>query len=169
MGHGPSQPDLIPPETVSARHELRDARPGAIGLFLVCFVGMLLIVLAVAWGVLSVVAKIQREADEKEFPHHPLASVMPAPIPQAALEPEPQHDVLPRADLTQVQARERSEIGPDSWKWLDVDHRYARVPLQTAIELAVKNGLPNVLPATQPTTQPMMPPASSEHGPGGAP
>nr|AYC79938.1 hypothetical protein [uncultured bacterium] len=121
-----------------------------------------------AWEVLKY-PTARPTAKTSRLPAHPLAASVPTRPPEPTLEPEPHHDILPRADLEEVRARQRALIGPAALGWVDANHKFARIPLDQAIDMAVSNGLPTSLPATQPSTQPFMPPASAIHGPGGKP
>ncbi|MGA2441197.1 MAG: hypothetical protein ABSH08_09565 [Tepidisphaeraceae bacterium] len=162
-------PNPNPPESAPMGHELRDAAPLPILIFAVSLVVTLVLVHLVARGALNLLQSNQDAADRIAFPTHPLSGVMPTVPPEPRLEPEPSHDVLPRVDLVEVQARERALIGQHAWGWVDSSHQFVRIPIEQAMKLAVEHGLPNVLPATRPSTQPFMPPASALHGPGGVP
>lgn len=157
-----------PPESAPPKHELRDASPRALLIFAVCFIASLVLVHFVAQEVLNWLLRDQQAQNHTAFPTHPLFAAMQSPPPEPRLQPEPSHDVLPNNDLMRTDAREQSLIGPHSWAWVDPAHRFARIPLEQATNLAVDRGLPTILPTTQPA-MPFMPPASSLHGPGGVP
>ena len=156
----------IPPESLSAGYEVRDVRPRPMLLIAVGFIVGLALAHLVGLGVLLWLDRNQSMANAQLFPPHPLSTMAVPPGP--LLEPEPGHDVLPKVDLADVQARENALIGPANWGWTDAKHQFARIPITDAIDLAVKNGLPSVLPATQPARS-FMPPTSALHGPGGVP
>ena len=162
-------PSLNPPESAPAGHELRDVQPGPILIFAVTFLAALALVYLVGWGVLNRLERIHSADNRLAFPSHPLFKAMRSIPPDPRLEPEPSHDVPPRADLIEVRAREEALIGDHAWGWADSSHQFARIPVQSAIDLVVQRGLPAVLPATQPSDGPFMPPASALHGPGGVP
>lgn len=162
------QPKSESPE-ISAGHEIRDAALRPILIFVVSFLAMLLIVQWVGRQAELLFQRHQETENRTTFPPNPLAGVMPTVPPDPRLEPEPSHDVLPKADLTEVRQREQSMIGPKAWGWVDPSHKFARIPVDEAMKLAVQNGLPEFLPATQPSAPPSMPPASAVHGPGGVP
>jgi len=150
-------------------HELRDVRPRPVLIFAVSLLAALVAVQWLAWKSLLFLQRYEDSQNQINFPAHPLSAVMPTIPPDPRLEPEPSHDVLPLADLTEVKTREQALIGPNAWGWADSSHHFARIPVQQAIDLAVEHGLPDILPATQPSAPPFMPPASAFHGPGGVP
>jgi hypothetical protein len=158
-------PKPNPPEAPAIGHELTDAGPLPILLFALSLIAMLVIVHFLSLHALRYVE--HNVASNMGQVGAPL--VPPPPPPDPRLEPEPSRDVLPRADLIAVQARERALIDDHAWAWVDSNHHFARIPIQQAIDLAVAQGLPTLLPATQPSNQPFMPPASALHGPGGVP
>jgi hypothetical protein len=162
-------PNPNPPESASADHETSDAAPRPILIFVVALIATLVIVHYAGWGVLHYLERNQDTDNRITFPIHPLSAAMPSVPPDPRLQPEPSHDVFPPADLAEVKAREQSLIGPKAWGWVDSSHKFARIPIEQAINMAVEHGLPTTLPATQPSTQPFMPPASALHGPGGVP
>jgi hypothetical protein len=156
----------IPPESLSAGYEVRDVRPRPMLLIALSFIVGVAVVHLIGIGVLLWLDRDQAMTNLQLFPPNPIATTTTPPGP--LLEPEPAHDVLPKVDLAEVRARENALIGPSNWDWADANHRFARIPISDAIDLAVKNGLPSVLPATQPTRS-FMPPASALHGPEGVP
>jgi hypothetical protein len=158
-----------PSETSHGRHELRDAWPRAILIFAISLLATLVLVHLVGQEVLNLLQRSQDADNALLFPAYPLGKWISHTPPNPRLQPEPSHDVLPHADLVDVQSQEQAFIGPESWSWVDSSHQFARIPLQQAIDLMVENGLPEILPATRPTIQPFMPPASALHGPGGIP
>lgn len=169
MAHGNPQLNRGSPDSERRGYEVRDARAPVLLFFGIGIVAVTAVCHLAAWDVLKWSAHREERENAVAFPASPLYNVIPTRPPEPTLEPEPHHDVLPRGDLEEVRARQRSIIGPDALGWADPDHRFARIPLDRAIDLAVNNGLPTTLPATQPTTQPFMPPASALHGPGGVP
>ncbi|MDP9174036.1 MAG: hypothetical protein M3O30_09245 [Planctomycetota bacterium] len=165
--HNP--PEAVSPQDIARGHEVRDAHPRALLVFAVFFVTCVLIVHWIAWKSLAL---LQGNLDADNVQHHqpnPISIAMAAPPPDPRLESEPSHPQLPSEDLADVRARELAMLGNQSKGWVDANHKFARITITQAIDLAVTQGLPETLPATQPTTQPVMPPASSMHGPGGAP
>jgi hypothetical protein len=150
-------------------HELRDTTPRPVFIFALSLLAALVVIHWVGWKSLVLLQRHEDAQNQIDFPANPLSEAMPAVPPDPRLEPEPSRDVLPRADLIEVKTREQALIGPSAWGWMDSSHQFARIPLQSAIDLAVQNGLPDVLPATQPSAPPSMPPASALHGPGGVP
>ena len=169
MAHGNPQLNRGSPESERRGFEVHDASVRGILVFAICMiVAAAIIHLAAYWALESSVHGEDRKT-AVGFPVSPLVASIPTRPPEPTLEPEPHHDVLPRADLDEVRARQQSIIGPNALGWADADHHFARIPLQQAMDMAVSNGLPVSLPATQPATQPFMPPASAMHGPGGVP
>lgn len=164
-----THPTHNPPESSSAKHETRDAGAGPLVLFAIALVVTLIIVHWVGWGAYRWLTGSTETENRQTFERHPLSEAMPAVPPDPRLEPEPSRDALPRADLLEVQTRERALLGDQTWGWVDSTHQFARIPLAQATNLAVERGLPLTLPATQPSAPPSMPPASSLHGPGGVP
>jgi hypothetical protein len=158
-----------PPELISARHETRDAAPRPILFFMGSLILTLVAIHLIGWKALRWLQHRQDAANRITFPANPIADAMPTAPPDPRLQPEPSHDVLPEADLAEVQAHEQLLIGDRAWGWSDSTHQFARIPIQEAMNLAVQHGLPNVLPATQPGSQPTGAPASALHGPGGIP
>jgi len=162
-------PTPNPPESAVAGHETRDPAPSPVLIFVLSLVVTLVVVHLLAWWAMGWLKNAGESANRATFPPNPIAAVMPTTPPDPRLEPEPSHDVLPQADLTEVRAREQSLIGDHAWSWVNSSHQFARIPIQQAMDLAVERGLPDSLPATQPSTGPYMPPASALHGPGGIP
>jgi hypothetical protein len=150
---------------IARGHEVRDASPRAI--LIICFFASAVGVHFFAWAVLRWVEQGENLAATLVHPAHPLSAAMPATPPDPRLEPEPSRDVLPRQDLLEVQARERSLLNGHGW--LDANHKFARIGLEQATEMAVERGVPLTLPAIGATTQQSTPLASSTHGPGGVP
>ena len=169
MAHGNPQVNRGSPESERRGYEVHDASVGAL---LVFGIGLVVVAagihLAAYWTLESTVRGEERD-HAVAYPVSPLTASIPTRPPEPTLEPEPHHDVLPRGDLEEVRARQRSIIGANAWGWADSEHRFARIPVEQAMEMAVNDGLPVKLAATQPTTQPFMPPASAMHGPGGVP
>ncbi len=130
-------PNPNPPESVSVRHEVRDAAPLPILIFAVSLVATLVLVHLVGLGALNWLQRNQDAEDRIAFPTHPLSGTMSAFPPGPRLEPEPSHDVLPNVDLVEVQTRERALIGPHAWGWLDSSRQFARIPIEQAIKIAV--------------------------------
>ncbi len=169
MAHGNRQQSPTSPESERRGFEVHDAGVGGIILFGVCLVVAAGIIHLAAWWAMSSAVHRENRSNAVAYPASPLADSVPTRPPEPTLEPEPHHDVLPRADLVEVRARQQSIIGPAALGWADPAHHFARIPVDQAIDMAVNNGLPVSLPATQPSTQPFMPPASAMHGPGGNP
>jgi len=150
-------------------HELSDAAPRPVLIFALSLLAALAAIQWIGWKSLIALQRHEDAQNQIDFPANPLSAVMPDVPPDPRLEPEPSHDVLPLADLTDVKTREQALIGPNAWGWVDSSHQFARIPVQQAIDLAVRHGLPEFLPATQPSAPSSMPPASALHGPGGVP
>jgi hypothetical protein len=150
-------------------HELRDAALLPILLFAICLAATVILFHWLAWRSLRFLEYHEDTQYIAAFPANPLLSKLPNDPPDPRLEPEPSHDQLPLIDLQSVRARESSLLGPHSWGYVDPAHRFARIPLQQAMDMVVDRGLPTVLPATQPSAPPGQPPASAVHGPGGIP
>jgi hypothetical protein len=148
---------------------VHDASAWGIFVFAICLIVVAGVIHLAAWEVLKYSYRQANRENDAAYPPHPLAASVPTHPPDPTLEPEPRHDILPRADLEEVRARQRALIGPGALGWVDANHKFARIPLDQAIDRAVNNGLPSSLPATQPTTRPFMPPASAMHAPGGKP
>jgi hypothetical protein len=162
-------PSLNPSESVAAGHELSDASAPALFIFAASFLASLGLVYLLGWGSFVILERTQYAENQLNFPPSPLSELMHASPPEPRLEPEPSHDSLPRVDLMDVRFREQAQIGDNAWAWADSSHQFARIPIQTAMDLVVARGLPLILPATQPSAPPNMPPASALHGPGGIP
>ena len=169
MAHGSPQQSPTSPESQRRGFEVHDAGVGGLLLFAVGLVVAAGIIHLAAWWAMSSAVGNENRSNAVVYPASPLADVVPTRPPEPTLAPEPHHDVLPRADLVEVRARQQSIIGPGALGWADSGHHFARIPVEQAMEMAVSNGLPVTLAATQPTTQPVMPPASAMHGPGGTP
>jgi hypothetical protein len=162
-------PSLNRHKTASPGHELTDVEPRPILIFAVSLLVTLGIVNLVGWAALVVLDRVENADHARAFPSHPVAEAMHAAPPGPRLEPEPSRDVLPHADLSEVRSREAALIDQNAWGWVDSSHRFAHIPIQTAMDMVVLQGLPLVLPATQPSAGPPTPPASALHGPGGVP
>jgi hypothetical protein len=162
-------PTQNPSESTAPRHEMSDAAPWPVLIFIVSLVATLMLVHLAGWGALQFLQRGAETDNREVFPVHPLAGTMRSNPPGPLLEPEPSRDVLPRVDLLEVREREQSLIGEHAWGWADSSHQFARIPVDQAINLAVEHGLPEVLPATQPSARPSALPASTLHGPGGVP
>ena len=169
MAHGPPKPSPTSPESQRRGFEIRDASVRGLFIFALCMVVAAGIIHLAAYWAYRATVQGEGRSNEEAYPVGPLVGSIPTRPPEPALQPQPQHDILPRADLEEVRARQRSIIGAEAWGWADADHHFARIPVNEAIEMAVDKGLPVSLPATRPTTQPFMPPASAMHGPGGVP
>jgi hypothetical protein len=167
MSYIMEHPSQNRPESARAAHEMTDASARPIFIFGVVFLIALGLIYLLGWAAYIRLERAQSEELGLEYPTDPLPARSVPPEPR--LEPEPSHDTLPRADLMDVKRREDFLIGEHAWAWADSSHRFARIPVQEAIDLAVERGLPTVLPATQPSNQPFMQPASALHGPGGVP
>ena len=167
MAHGPPKPSPTSPESQRRGFEIHDASVRGLFIFAVCLVLAVGIIHAAAYWAYRATVRGEERRNVEAFPVGPLERTIPTRPPEPTLEPEPHHDILPRADLEEVRARQRAIIA--TWGWADAEHRFARIPVEEAMEMAVSKGLAVTLPATQPTTQPFMPPASAMHGPGGMP
>jgi len=161
--HNPNPPDAV----IARGHEQGDASPRAVLIFVIVFIVCLVAVHAVARGYLDYLGKQENIVNNNYHPQHPLRQLMSSVPPDPRLEPEPSRDVLPRADLLAVQAREKSLLNTRAW--LDPKHQFARIPLTEATDLAVDAGLPLTLPPIGSTTQQSTPLATAVHGPGGVP
>jgi len=169
MAHGNPQVNRGSPESEARGFEVHDASVRGILVFGVCLVVAAGVIHLAAWWAMDSSERHEDRVNAAAYPVSPLAASIPTAPPEPMLEPEPRHDVLPRADLEEVRARQQTIIGPGAWGWADSGHKFARIPVDQAIEMAVSNGLPVSLPATQPTTQPFIAPSSAMHGPGGVP
>ncbi|HEX4797591.1 MAG TPA: hypothetical protein VH370_27605 [Humisphaera sp.] len=157
-----------PAERDGRGYEIRDARPRSLLMFAIYFVAGLVVVHLIGWTYLRSFLRDLALENRTVHAAPPVARfgiVPPAP----GVQPEPGQPLMPSEELAQVRSREAAMLGSNAQGWVDAEHRFTRIPLQRAIDLAVRDGLPEKLPATQPTTQPFMPPASAEHGPGGVP
>ena len=156
-----SEPSEQPVQT--SGYEQRDVHAGGLLIFAIVFACAVALVLLAGFGLYRFVAASSPFANVS-----PNLQPQPAP-PQPRLEPEPSNPRLPGADLERVQQEEASRVGPDAWKWLDADHKFARIPLSDAMDLAVDRGLPAALPPAPGQANLPQPPASAAHGPAGAP
>jgi hypothetical protein len=166
MEHQKSNPSE---SAMQAGHEIRDATPSPIAIFVIALVVTLVIVHFVASASLRLIWNARAADHATAFPTSPIAEKIPGVPPDPRLEPQPSHDVLPYVDLAIVRAQEQALIGDHAWAWVDSGHQFARIPIDEAMKVAEEKGLPTVLPATQPANGPFFPPASSLHGPGGVP
>lgn len=153
----------LPPEDIARGHEQKDASVKGLIIFIVCFVigvaGIHYITLKV-WESLNV---WQNRHDPFYGQTNPVAAVVDNAPPEPRLEPSLWNPKTPEQDLQDVNQEQLEEL--HTWKWSDASHRFAQIPIETAMRLAVEQGIPLKLPATQPTAPPGLPNASAVHGP----
>jgi hypothetical protein len=123
------------PDEIRLGYETRDANTGRV--FSVGFALLLLIVvvLVAMWGLLGFFS------DRAPRPVNPPAAMLE----QNVVPPEPRLQPNPAADLKAFLASEDSVLR--SYAWVDKKKGIARIPIDSAMELALKKGFP-VRPGT---------------------
>ena len=155
-------------QDIERGHEIRDARPGSLLIFVIALLICLVLVHWVGWMCLDYLREKQAADDQRRHVPNVMAQFGTIP-PAPGVQPEPARPQLPAEELAQVQNREAELLGSRARGWVDANHHFVRIPLEEAIDIAVQDGLPEKLSATQPSVPPSMPPASARHGPGGVP
>ncbi len=120
------------PEKDSLRlgYETQDARAGRIFLIGGGLLALILVVLAIMWGLFAFFAG-----------HAPRPGAPPsAMLEQNALPPEPRLQPNPVQDLKAFLASEDSVL--TTYAWVAQNAGIARVPIDTAMKLALKQGFP---------------------------
>jgi hypothetical protein len=164
----PKPHNLPTAQDVERGHEIRDARPGPLLIFVIVFLICLVLVQWVGLMCLDYLREKQQADDQRRHVPNVMAQFGTIP-PAPGVQPEPARPQLPAEELAQVREREAELLGKKAHGWVDANHQFVRVPLEEAIDIAVQDGLPEKLAATQPSAPPFMPPASARHGPEGVP
>jgi hypothetical protein len=140
MGEKPG--NFVVKTTDQPDHERSDARIRPLAIFLAGLVGSIFFVGLIVWLLFDIfLATVNRPVAELQLPR---------PTDHDAGQPRLQ--VVPRAELQALRAREDQLLG--AHQWIDRQKGIARIPISAAMEQIASQGMPKWPPAVeQPGTQ----------------
>jgi hypothetical protein len=136
-----AQPDPAPPASIAAGHEPDPLRVRALVWFVIGFIAFAIVA---HWGIWLL---LKHDIRQPRYADRPRSIVHADPGPPAdapALQPTPQHDVVPWQDAVEMRDAENQIFTQLGWT-LD-DHGHARIPDSIIRAVAARS-------STQPSTR----------------
>jgi hypothetical protein len=110
----------------------REINYKAVRRFSIFVLGLMVVCMALMWGVASL---LKKELPKQDPPAPPLAEARENPLP-----PEPRLQPSPPKDLQALRQREDAVLS--GYAWVDRAKGEAQVPVDRAIEIVSESGLP---------------------------
>jgi hypothetical protein len=141
MSHEHKPSSAVSQESIAAGHEVTDATPRNIVLFLVWLSVSLVVVVAITLSLFYTFNQTEEDAAVQQFPGSPLDVDRPQ-SPAPPLQPSPGHETLPYQDWQSYLAdytRLAGTYGQDTMADRQV---HDRMPVEAAMKILAQDGLP---------------------------
>ncbi len=110
----------------------REVNVRVVRRFSVFVLGLMVVAMALIWGVTSF---LKKELPKQDPAPPPLEAARETPLP-----PEPRLQAAPPKDMQEFRTRENAVL--NGYAWVDKEKGKAQIPIDRAIDIAVEKGLP---------------------------